>query len=60
MQCQTLKQLIWAMCRLKRLGFNEEKPMKLWYNNQRAIALIKNPENYLLTKLIDAQYHYVR
>lgn len=59
-QCQASKQLVWASRWLQQLGFRESGPIELRYDNQGAIALIKNPENHSRTKHIDVQYHYVR
>ena len=44
---------------LKGLGY--EQQFKLFNeDNQRAIALSKNPDNHSLTKHIDVRYHYIR
>jgi transposase InsO family protein len=57
---QAAKEATWLRILLTELGVSKTGPVKIFVDNQGAIALAKNPEFHTRTKHIDIQYHYVR
>ena len=53
------QELLWLKAFLTDLGYNQEENL-LHEDNQGAIALTRNPENYSRTKHIDVRYHFIR
>jgi hypothetical protein len=60
------KQAVWLRELFLKLGQGEYlsnkvgQPVKIYSNNQGALALVENPEHHQRTKHIDVQYHYIR
>ena len=42
------------------MNFDHVQPVKLFADNQGAIALAKNPVHHQRTKHIDIRYHFIR
>jgi transposase InsO family protein len=57
---QASKEAKWLRLLLQELGVPYLGSVKIFADNQGAIALAKNPEFHNRTKHIDIQYHYVR
>jgi len=57
---QAAKEASWLRILLTELGVSKTEAVKIFVDNQGAIALAKNPEFHTRTKHIDIQYHYVR
>ena len=53
-------EAIWLRGLLASLSSKESKAIKLYEDNQGAIALTKNPKTHFLTKHISIKYHYIR
>ena len=53
------QELLWLKAFLTDLGYNQEENL-VHEDNQGAIALTRNPENYSRTKHIDVRYHFIR
>ena len=61
-QTQTAKEAIWLTRLLSELNIGFELPIKLILikaDNQRVIALTKNPRFHSRTKYIDIQWHFI-
>ena len=56
------KETVWIRGLLEQLGRLEsiKEPTKLYSDNEGAVALVHNPENYQRTKHIDVAAHYIR
>ena len=60
------KQAVWLRELFLELGQGEflsnevGQPVKVYGDNQGALALVENPEHHQRTKHIDVQYHYIR
>ncbi|XP_071575148.1 uncharacterized protein [Temnothorax nylanderi] len=54
------KEAVWLRTLLSGIGYNCDKPTKLYVDNQSAIRLVRNPEFHKRTKHIDIKYHYIR
>ena len=57
---EAIKEAVWIGRFLEELHQTRIYPIPLYYDNESAIALAKNPENYEQTKHIDVCYHYIR
>ena len=55
----TREAVSWKMF-LSELGMEISEPFKIFADNQRCIAIAKNPQHYARTKHIDIKYYYVR
>ena len=58
--CSATQEAIWLRRLLGELGWDQEKPTKIYEDNQGTIAMSKNPVNHSRTKHIDIKYHFVR
>ena len=58
--CQASKELVWIVDFLKNLGVSLQGPMVINADNQKSIALAKNPVFHDRSKYIDIQYHFMR
>jgi hypothetical protein len=64
--CTGAKQAVWLRGLFIELGqarFLSKTPgksVRIFGDNQGALALVENPENHARTKHIDVQYHYIR
>jgi hypothetical protein len=64
--CTGAKQAVWLRELFIELGQdqflsgNPGQPVRIYGDNQGALALVENPENHQRTKHIDVQYHYIR
>ena len=54
------QEAIWLRTLFHSMGFAQQKPMKIFEDNQGTIALAKNPKHHSRTKHIDIKYHYTR
>lgn len=59
-QCQATREAAWIRILLSDLGVDCTRPIKIFTDNQGALALSKNPEHHARSKHIDIQWHYVR
>jgi hypothetical protein len=58
---QVTKEAIWMTKLMKELEYmKEKKAMVIRCDNQGVISLTKNPTQYVRTKHIDVQHHFVR
>ncbi len=58
---QATKEAIWMTKPMKELKYiKKNKAMVIWYDNQGAISLTKNPTQHAQTKHIDVQHHFVQ
>ena len=57
--CETEKKAVWLNYLLKELRYCGLTSVLLKTDNQRAIALTKNPEFHHQMKHIDIQYHWI-
>ena len=57
--CETGKKAVWLSCLLRELRYCEFTSVLLKADNQRAIALTKNPEFHCWIKHINVQYHWI-
>ena len=57
--CSATQEAIWLRRLLGELGWDQEKPTKIYEDNQGTIAMSKNPVNHSRTKHIDIKYHLV-
>ena len=57
--CEAEKKAVWLDCLLRELRYCEFTSVLLKADNQRAIALAKNPEFHCWMKHIDIQYHWI-
>ncbi|XP_059663402.1 secreted RxLR effector protein 161-like [Cornus florida] len=57
---QAGSQLLWMHTTLADLGLHFSGPPKLYYDNQSAIAISKNPTLHWKSKHIDIKYHFLR
>lgn len=58
---EALQEAVWLKVFLCELGeMTQDEAVKIFEDNQDAIALAKNPEFYKRTKHIDIRYHFVR
>ena len=57
--CEAAKEAVWLKRVLKELGF-EQGTVKIYEDNQGAIAFTKNNVNHKRNKHIDVRYHYTR
>ncbi|XP_074271737.1 secreted RxLR effector protein 161-like [Silene latifolia] len=53
-------ELLWIKSFLASLGVFHEKPMHLYYDNQAALHIAKNPVFHDRTKHIEIDFHFVR
>ena len=53
-------EVIWLKRLLKDFNESFNKPIRIYYNNQRSIQLAQNPFFHAQTKHIEVHYHYVR
>jgi hypothetical protein len=64
--CTGAKQAVWLrglfleLGQGKYLSHDTGQPVRIYGDNQGALALVENPENHSRTKHIDVQYHYIR
>ena len=56
---EAIKEAIWLKGLLSDLGMIQEN-IEVFYDNQSAIFLAKNPTHHARTKQIDVKYHFVR
>ena len=56
---ETVKEAIWLGGLLDELGVSQ-KQVSIYYDNQSAICLAKNPVFHVCTKYIDVRYYFVR
>lgn len=54
------QEAIWLRRLLSSIGFQQSTAVKLFEDNQGAIALSKNPAHHTRTKHIDVKYHFIR
>ena len=54
------KEAIWLQDMLQELKLKDNKPTKIYQDNQGAIFLEKNNTNKARTKHIDVRYHFIR
>jgi hypothetical protein len=61
-ETQAAKEAIWLRRLLTELGYTspDVQTVRIYADNQGAIALAKNPEYHARTKHIDTQWHFVR
>jgi hypothetical protein len=61
-ETQAAKEAIWLRRLLMELGYTtpDVQTVRIYADNQGAIALAKNPEYHARTKHIDTQWHFVR
>ena len=57
--CEAGKKAVWLDCLLRELKYCKFISVLLKADNQREIALVKNPEFHCWTKHIDIQYHWI-
>lgn len=64
--CTGAKQAVWLwrlfieLGQARYLSKTPGMPVRVYGDNQGALALVENPENHARTKHIDVQYHYIR
>ena len=54
------RESAWLWYLLEELGFPQKEPVRLWYDNTAAIAVIKNPANHKANKHIEIRHLYTR
>jgi hypothetical protein len=54
------KETIWLRQLLANVGHIQERPSSIICDNQRCIALAKNPTHHSRIKHIDVQHHFIR
>ena len=54
------KEAIWLRKLLGDMGYIQDMPTTIMFDNQSCIALTKNPTHHARTKHIDVQHHFVR
>jgi hypothetical protein len=57
---EVVKEIIWIRSLLFEIGVPQDRPTKVFCDNQAAIAITKNPQHHERTKHIDIRYHFVR
>lgn len=55
----TTKEVVW-LCRTRDLEIPQHIPTLLFYDNQAAIRMVKNPEFHKRTKHVEVQFHFLR
>ncbi|GKE41563.1 putative RNA-directed DNA polymerase [Tanacetum coccineum] len=60
--CETLKEAIWMKNFIRDLGVVStiQDLIKIFYDNENAIALTKEPKDHVKSKHIERKYHFVR
>ena len=62
--CNAAKEAVWIRNFLQQIGYTEclgeRQAIRLYGDNQGALALVRNPELHARSKHIDVQYHYIR
>ena len=53
-------EAVWLCRLLEDFGFPQQQKTILWCDNQRCLALARNPMFHAQTKHIEVQYHFVR
>ena len=54
------KEAVWLWQLLADVGYVQEGPTSIMYDNQGCIALAKNPTHHSHTKHIDIQHHFIK
>jgi hypothetical protein len=57
---EVVKEIIWIRSLLFEIGVPQDRPTKVFCDNQAAIAITKSPQHHERTKHIDIRYHFVR
>ncbi len=58
--CLTTKEVVWLCTLLKDLEIPQHIPTFLFYDNQAAIRMVKDPEFHKRPKHVDVQFHFLR
>nr|GEW52548.1 hypothetical protein [Tanacetum cinerariifolium] len=60
--CEDLKEAIWMKNFIRDLGVvpTVQDPIEIYYNNESAIALTKEPKDHEKSKHIERKYHFIR
>lgn len=53
------KEAIWCCRRLQDIGQSQQKPTKIFCDNQGALALSANPVFHARTKHMEVQHHFI-
>lgn len=54
------KVIIWLRRLLQDIGCPQTGPTPLYYDNQSAVRLVRNPQFHQRTKHIDVKFHHIR
>jgi hypothetical protein len=57
---ESVKEAIWLQRLLRSLGFSSSIPTSIFFDNQGAIQLVKNPKFHKRTKHIETKYYLIR
>lgn len=57
---EAVKESLWLKQLLEQIGLKAKKPIKIYEDNQGAIALSSHPSNHSRTKHIDIRHHFIR
>jgi hypothetical protein len=57
---ETIKELMWLKQLLTEMGVVITQPIKIFVDNQAAIALASHPSQHCRTKHIDIRHHFIR
>ena len=62
-QMNAIKEAVWLQRLFNKIqpeAANEAQAIIIYYNNQGAITLVKNPQFHAHTKHIDIQHYFIR
>lgn len=57
---ETIKELLWMSMALTELNVKQDRPIRVYIDNQAAQRIAENAVNHERTKHIDTRYHFIR